>query len=408
MKINKIALLSFILLSIISISADNSQIDKNKNRISQIENQIKNNNQKITTNKTKISDAKTKQVSIQKEINTLNANITKLQKEYNALESKYIKLLKDIGQNEVEIKKSISQINDSKAKIDNSKSEYYDRINTIDQIRKAKLLNSLDSNDVFKQKQNQDLSKILEYQAQKIKDIEDYKKDVEDNKKKVEVIKERNLTEADKVKNARKELENKKAELNTAKAKKDKAVNELKKLQATLNSENKTIESNNKKLIAEKRKLEQQIQAIISNSNKEKAGTKEDGTPITNFVKGTGELSWPISGNILVEFAKEKVPGLKSNGIEISGKIGQTVKASDRGTVIHAGNLGNLGGVVIIDHGNIITVYGNLDSVSVKKGNNVEKGQKIGTLGLDSVSKKPALYFETRKGVNVVNPLGLL
>lgn len=72
------------------------------------------------------------------------------------------------------------------------------------------------------------------------------------------------------------------------------------------------------------------------------------------------------------------------------------------------GALNNLGSVIIIDHGNLVTVYGNLAGVSVSKGTKVSKGQSIGTLGRDSISKEPNLYFETRKGVNVVNPMSYL
>ena len=44
----------------------------------------------------------------------------------------------------------------------------------------------------------------------------------------------------------------------------------------------------------------------------------------------------------------------------------------------------------------------------MSKGSKVSKGQSIGNLGRDSISKEPNLYFETRKGVNIVNPMSYL
>ena len=138
------------------------------------------------------------------------------------------------------------------------------------------------------------------------------------------------------------------------------------------------------------------------------ASTSTSKAPIYEAPKGTGSLVMPMNGSIVIGFGQEKVAGLKSNGIEIRGSLGQSVKAADSGTVIYAGALNNLGSVIIIDHGNLVTVYGNLAGVSVSKGTKVSKGQSIGTLGRDSISKEPNLYFETRKGVNVVNPMSYL
>ena len=116
----------------------------------------------------------------------------------------------------------------------------------------------------------------------------------------------------------------------------------------------------------------------------------------------------PISGPVVVNFGQEKVAGLKSNGVEIRGSAGQAVEAADSGVVIYAGALSNLGSVVIIDHGSLVTVYGNLAGISVSKGSSVSKGQTIGSLGYDQTTKQPNLYFEVRKGVNIVNPMGFI
>lgn len=165
--------------------------------------------------------------------------------------------------------------------------------------------------------------------------------------------------------------------------------------------------------MAERRKLEQEIQSIIKRSQQQDSKDKADNSAYTGpLVTGTGVLTAPVKGNVVINYKAEKTKGVQSNGIEILGKLGQSVVAADSGTVIYAGSQSGLGQIVIIRHGNsqnsLVTVYGNLSSTSVKKGSNVKKGQKIGTLGTDSTSKKPTLYFEVRKGVNLVNPLNYI
>ena len=409
MKKSKIVL-SFLLFVLSSITISDTDIDKNQKRIEQINNQVNNNNKKIKNNNNKINDAKKTEADIQKEIEKLNIKINILQKEYNEIEKKYVVLLKAIGKNENEIKDSIKKINSSNEKILINKSELINRIITFDKIRKISNIPSESNLDeVIRARRRYDSKIILELQKEKIKQIEVYKSNVEQNKAKVEIAKQKNITEAEKIKKTRTELENKKKELNIAKNEKDDAVKELKQLQSKLQKENKSIEFINKKLIIERKNLETQIKNIISESqNKPNSNSNSYNENIINIVKGTGQLSMPINGKIVVGFRQEKIKGFKSNGIEISGNLGQIVKAADTGTVIHAGNLGNLGGVVIINHGSIITVYGNLATVKVSKGTNVKKGQEIGTLGRDSTSKDTVLYFETRKGVNIVNPMSYL
>lgn len=379
-------------------------LDTNKKRIEQINREVEQNKQKINTNNTKINTAKKSEASIQAEIKKLNADIKKLQSEYNVLEKQYTELLKIIGKNEQEIKASIKQIQSSNAEIKVNKDEYSRKIKNFDIIRKANTIKTnYDTDNSSRDKLTHDTKVILDLQVDKIKGIEKFKKGVEKNKAKVEEIKQKNQIEANKINKARIDLEQKKKEVNVAKAKKDKAVAELKALQSNLNKENKTIEDKNRKLINERSRLEAQIQSIIkqsSNNNKTKTNI-----PV---VKGTGVLAYPIRGSIVLRYGEEKVQGLKSKGIEIQGTLGQSVSAADTGVVIYSGSLSGLGKVVIINHDSLVTVYGNLASVRVNKNDVVKKGQSIGTLGKDSESKKAILYFEVRKGVNIVNPLNYL
>lgn len=403
MLLNRKILLLLLGLCSCFYSFSNIKLDENKNRITQIDQELKEKKKEIQTNSNRIMLAKKDENRFKTELKILNDKIFSMQKEYNQLEKKFIRLEKNIGKNESEIRQSIKKIKNSSEAIEEKEDQYTNRVKLLDRLRRSKLIQKSNLfENVFDAKKKYDAKKLLELQEVNINSIKYYKKTVEESKHNVERIKERNLNEAENIKRARHELEKKERELNKLKKEKDKKVLELKNLQESLGLQNKKIQDKTSQLIREKNKLEAQIEKIISAEKKEKS--KKNIT----IIKGTGRLSMPIKGPIVVAFNQEKIQGLKSNGIEIRGHLGQNVAAADTGTVIHAGTLGSLGGIVIINHSGIVTVYGNLATVRVKKGQNVKKGETIGTLGRDSSTKETNLYFETRKGVNLVNPLKYL
>ncbi len=424
-------LLTLSIFSLITLS--NTSIESNQKRITQIDKQVKDNTSRINTNKNKITTAQKSEADAKKEIANLNNLINKLQSEYNVIEGEYIELLKSIGKSTQEINSSIQKIEESTKKINVGKEEYKNKIKVWNKVLNAKVYQR-NINTAEESKKQSDLIKILGQEDNKIKSIESYKSQVEVHKKEEEKLKVKKETQAREVEKKKKELEGKRNELRNAKASKDQAVRNLQAIQSKLKSENVTIEKNNANLIAEKKRLNQQINAIIAaakkreeearkkaaaeaaknkSSNNQNGNGSKTTTPTTPAVvveqpKGTGHFIMPISGSIVVGYGQEKTPGITSKGIEIRGSLGQSVKASDSGLVLYSGSLKGLGAVIMIDHGNFITVYGNLSSVKVANGAKVTKGQVIGTLGRDSVTKEPNLYFEVRKGVNYVNPANYL
>lgn len=423
---------SILILSIFSLLSfsNSTSIEKNQKRITQIDSQVKANTNKINTNNTKISTAQKDEVQAKKEVANLNALIDKLQKEFDGIEAQYISLLQSIGKSTKEINESVRKIEDSNQKITEGKTNYKNKIKVWNKVINTNVLTK-SLNTAQNSKKQHDLNKILGQEQTKIKNIESYKSQVEVHKKNEEKAKSEKEVKAKAIEKTKKELEAKRTELRVAKDKKDKAVKNLQYIQSSLKNENKKIEKTNNNLIAEKKKLNQQISAIIaaakkkeeearkkaeqakSNASKNNTNTSSKTTTTTipkevEVVKGTGQFIMPINGTIVVHYGQEKSPGLVSKGIEIRGSLGQSVKASDTGSVLYSGSLKGLGAVIMIDHGTFITVYGNLASVKVASGTKVTKGQVIGTLGRESITKEPNLYFEVRKGVNYVNPASYL
>ncbi len=113
---------------------------------------------------------------------------------------------------------------------------------------------------------------------------------------------------------------------------------------------------------------------------------------------------WPITGKVLKKFSQS---GRK--GIDISGRLGQSVKATETGKVVYSGTgLIGYGNLLIVKHNEMyMSAYANNSLLLVEEGEYVEKGQKIAELG-KSASGQAALHFEIRKNGNPVNPLEYL
>ena len=151
---------------------------------------------------------------------------------------------------------------------------------------------------------------------------------------------------------------------------------------------------------------------IISNYNK----IVEDNNLSTNDEKSetdndTGDLNIkkPLEGEITSNFGPRDAPmeGASTNhqGLDIDGKEGDYVVASESGTVTHAGAKGSYGNLVIIDHENgFQTYYAHLSSVDVRVDDVVMQDRVIGTVGQTGRATGPHIHFELRKNGTPISP----
>jgi len=119
---------------------------------------------------------------------------------------------------------------------------------------------------------------------------------------------------------------------------------------------------------------------------------------------------WPCKGYISSPYGYRIHPftGERDfhNGIDISGLLGQDIKATGAGYVVIAERRGNMGNMVMIDHGyGYTTRYGHLANFTVKEGDYVKRGQVIGHLGNTGRSTAPHLHYEVRFYDKVHNPM---
>ena len=124
-----------------------------------------------------------------------------------------------------------------------------------------------------------------------------------------------------------------------------------------------------------------------------------------NAKLGSGAFVWPSSGSI-----NQRYWGGHA-GVDIGGWTGAPVRAADSGYVILAtgGWNGGYGNHVIVDHGNgFISLYAHLNSIYVRAGESVARGQEVGSVGTTGNSTGPHLHFEIRYQGVPRNPMGYL
>ena len=124
-----------------------------------------------------------------------------------------------------------------------------------------------------------------------------------------------------------------------------------------------------------------------------------------SFESNRGRLPMPVAGNyrIVSHFGQYNVDGLKNvrldnKGINILGSPGAVVRSIYDGEVSAVFSLGGTTGVMV-RHGSYISVYCNLGSVSVRKGQKVSTRQALGTVGRDNI-----LQFQLRRERSKLNP----
>lgn len=134
-------------------------------------------------------------------------------------------------------------------------------------------------------------------------------------------------------------------------------------------------------------------------------GAKPESKP-TDAPAGPDEIDWiwPANGKMIGTFSEGG-----SKGVDISGKAGDPVIASGDGKIVYSGTgLRGYGKLVIIKHNNTyLSAYAHNQTILVKEGQSVSKGQKIAEMG-NSDADQVKLHFEVRRQGKPVDPLNYL
>lgn len=375
-----------------------SQLEARKSKIEQ---EIK------YTNKLLSETKKSKQASLN-QLLLLNKKITQRQELINAINYEIQSLDKKIVHTNdtiAELTQTIKQLKDEYAKM-----IYFAQKNRSSYTRLMFLFSSEDFNQAY-----QRLKYFQQYSSYR--------------QNQVRLIRENQAILADKVALLQKQKRDKislksteeveKKKLSVEKSEQDQVVKQLTQQERDLL---KKLRENEKAA----RKLQKAIEDIIAEEIRKakeaakKAGTKPKPenkfglTPAemklsSTFAGNKGILPWPTErGVISATFGEHPHPVLKgivtkNNGVDITTTNGSSARAVFDGVVTSIMTLPTYNNVVIIRHGEFLTVYSNLGQLMVKEGDKVTTKQKIGVIEMND-NGKTVLHFELWKGKALQNP----
>ena len=339
------------LLSQVKSNSENSY-----NELRLIENQIKNREElvNIFDNQVRMSEIK---------ILDKNREIIELEQKLKLLIRQYRKMLLYSYKNRNNQAKAIYVLSSNSYNEALQRNQYLKKIDDI-QKRQIALI-----------KQHQELIRLeinsLEEEKQKKKEAIEAKKIERE-----EIAKD--LVAKENIFNKYKEEENR---LNNVLAQEEKKRAELKRKvnQAIQNEINEARRKEEERL---KRLREKEKNSGTTNTNMSSEGSIIG----KNFLENKGRLPWPVNnGQITEKYGTNAHPTLKgvttvNNGIDISCNVGSMARSVFDGEVTSIFEIPGSGKVIIIKHGNYMTVYSNLSRVLVKSGEKIKAKQNIGTI----------------------------
>lgn len=118
------------------------------------------------------------------------------------------------------------------------------------------------------------------------------------------------------------------------------------------------------------------------------------------------KFAWPLRGKIRRSFLTEGVKDGPHEGIDVLSPLGTAVRASAAGKVIFAGSGPDAYGltVILFHGGRWTTTYSFLQKVTVKEGEDVKAGERIGLVGDTGLAREPQLHFEVRRNRVPLDP----
>ena len=407
----------------------------------QLDNQkaINETNKKIQSNSAQTKRSLNELNLIKAEIKDHEKTINKLHRELDSINHK-LNLIQDSikrGQNKIQ-----SMTDNYARAIRNiqAQSSSYDRIlfvfsaSSFNQAYRR--MRYLQQFSTWKDKQIDEIKSEQEKLTEQQNKIEQFKQQrasalAKQNNEKLSLVKKRK--QQDKVisslKKEGKELQKILAEKQRQAKKLDDALNKLIAEEERKAAERARKEAERKRLEEEKKKKEQAKKETKEDKPKEEkpiAKPTEESTPKKSgyqmdtaekelsgtFESNKGRILFPVSSEykIVRPFGRSKHPELKyvqteNNGIDIEVPAGTKARAVFDGKVSAIFPQDGFNTVVMIRHGNYLTIYVNLSEIYVKSGQTIKANQPIGKIFSDPEdNNRTILHFEVRHEREKLNP----
>ena len=182
-------------------------------------------------------------------------------------------------------------------------------------------------------------------------------------------------------------------------------------------------EKENKTKVVKEKTTKEKEKVIVDDVKPEKekkenlfmpALTEETEALGTDFSNNRGKLPWPVGKGVICEtYGEHEHPAIKgfmmfNNGVEICATKGTQARAVFEGEVTGIAVSPTGGKLVIIRHGEYLSVYSNITDVTVKTGQKVTLKQIIGTVAHDEEEGKTSMNLQIWKGQKTMDPSGWL
>lgn len=131
-----------------------------------------------------------------------------------------------------------------------------------------------------------------------------------------------------------------------------------------------------------------------------------------SFEQNKGKLPYPVAGrySVVRPFGRTTHPDLPhvqvdNSGIDIEVSPGTAVRAVFDGKVSEIFKLSGFENIIMVRHGRYLTIYANVDDITVRKGDTVKAGMTIGKVHADpSDNNRSVLHFEIREERKKLDP----
>lgn len=383
----------------IAKSSKSLTIEKNKKKQEQRE--VKN---KIKKQKSNISNTESEKKVVNDEIVNLDERIQVTSAKISTLEGEISSLNKDIKENQDKLEEAQVNLNENTEALRMRLREMYKRgnVNYLEVILNSKDIEELlRNNEIISSIAKAD-RELIEFIGEQIETIKETEERLQIDKAKLSankaaVINERQTYQAaiDAKNNYMKVLESNlelyKAEFEKAQANWDSLDAEIVRLQKQISEQKKAEEA-----AARARK------ATRVHSNISVSSAPRNGQSYTWPVPGHYSISSPFGYRIHPILGYSKF----HSGVDIPAPSGTPIVAAKSGTVIMSKLMSGYGNVVMVDHGDTVTVYAHCSALNVGVGESVKAGDVVAFVGSTGLSTGAHLHFEVRVNGSPVNPLG--